>query len=50
VKLQTTSRQLAGVKAQLQGRIREQKICELASKELSSFPSDAVAYKAVGKM
>ncbi|KAJ3413117.1 Prefoldin subunit 1 [Chytridiales sp. JEL 0842] len=49
-KLQSTSRQHAGVKAQLQGRQREQKICELASKELSSFPPETTAYKAVGKM
>ncbi|KAJ3238339.1 hypothetical protein HDU81_007976 [Chytriomyces hyalinus] len=49
-KHQVTVRQLANVKAQINGKERDRKIGELAAKELSQYPQGTVAYKSVGKM
>jgi len=44
------TRDLNGVKYQLQSNEREQKICELANKELLNYDDDTIAYTSVGKM
>jgi prefoldin subunit 1 len=50
MKMQTSSRQLAALRAQVQGKERERRIGELACKDLDAFSESTVAYKAVGKM
>lgn len=44
------TRDLNGVKYQIQANEREQKICELANKELLNYEDDTIAYNSVGKM
>ena len=49
-KVVETSRQLAGVRAQISARDREKKLSELTAKELESMGENVSAYRAVGKM
>ncbi|KAJ1560275.1 hypothetical protein HK405_007662 [Cladochytrium tenue] len=50
-KLQTSSRQLASLRAQVQVKERERRISELSAKELDQYPeASTVAYKSVGRM
>ncbi|KAJ3191294.1 hypothetical protein HK101_007905 [Irineochytrium annulatum] len=49
VKLQTTTRQLSAIRAQVGGKERERRVLELTAKELKSLPAGTVSYKAVGK-
>ncbi|OUM56911.1 hypothetical protein PIROE2DRAFT_18275 [Piromyces sp. E2] len=44
------TRDLNGVKYQIQSNEREQKICELANKELLNYEDDTITYTSVGKM
>ncbi|KAJ8326311.1 hypothetical protein BDV3_005865 [Batrachochytrium dendrobatidis] len=49
-KIGETSRQLAMVRGQLQGREREKKLSELTAKELEPLDSTVLAYRSVGRM
>ncbi|KAI8922955.1 Prefoldin [Entophlyctis helioformis] len=49
-KISESSKQLAVVRAQLQGRDREKRLSELTAKELNALPADVSAYRSVGKM
>ncbi|ORX86926.1 Prefoldin [Anaeromyces robustus] len=44
------TRELNGVKYQIQSNEREQKICELANKELENYDDNTITYNSVGKM
>ncbi|ORX55450.1 Prefoldin [Piromyces finnis] len=44
------TRDLNGVKYQIQSNEREQKICELANRELLNYDDNTIAYTSVGKM
>jgi prefoldin subunit 1 len=50
-KLQSFNRQLSGLRAQVQSKERERKICEITARELDQYPAASTgAYKSVGKM
>ncbi|KAL2913619.1 hypothetical protein HK105_206921 [Polyrhizophydium stewartii] len=49
-KITETSRQLAMVRGQLQGREREKRASELTAKELSTLDDSVLAYRSVGRM